>query len=69
VRVLNTAKFGNQSISIVGTAAPADAHYGADGVFRVSFPGSPGPECPGPNYIVQGASMGGRGKRVFADVA
>jgi apolipoprotein D and lipocalin family protein len=27
--------------------------YGAGGAFVVAFPGTPGPECPGPNYIVQ----------------
>lgn len=53
VKVLNTARFGPQPISIVGTAAPADPKYGANGVFRVSFPGIPAPECKGPNYIVQ----------------
>lgn len=32
----------------------AKATYGSKGVFQVQFPGSPGPDCPGPNYIVQG---------------
>ena len=31
----------------------ADAAYGSKGVFRVQFPGSAPPDCPGPNYIVQ----------------
>ncbi|KAG9198497.1 hypothetical protein G6514_009861 [Epicoccum nigrum] len=53
VRVLNTATVGPQSISIVGTATPVDSAYGAGGAFVVSFPGTPGAECPGPNYIVQ----------------
>ncbi|KAF1358457.1 Calycin-like protein [Lizonia empirigonia] len=53
VRVLNTATLGHQKINIVGTATPVDAAYGAGGVFVVSFPGKPGSECPGPNYIVQ----------------
>lgn len=39
---------------ILGSATPADPAYGADGVFRVQFPGQPAPDCPGPNYIVQG---------------
>lgn len=54
VRVLNTAKVGPQSVDIIGTAAPVDSAYGAGGAFVVSFPGTPGDECPGPNYIVQG---------------
>lgn len=41
-------------MDIVGTASLADASYGSKGVLRVQFPGSPGPDCPGPNYIVQG---------------
>ncbi|KAJ4309209.1 hypothetical protein N0V94_009036, partial [Neodidymelliopsis sp. IMI 364377] len=53
VRVLNTATVGPQAINIVGTATPVDAAYGAGGAFVVSFPGTPGAECPGPNYIVQ----------------
>ncbi|XMA17568.1 hypothetical protein WAI453_010359 [Rhynchosporium graminicola] len=53
VSVSNGCQLGNRSITIEGTASPADEIYGSDGVFRVQFPGSPGPECPGPNYIVQ----------------
>lgn len=56
VRVLNTAKVGPRSIDIIGTATPVDSAYGAGGAFVVSFPGTPGAECPGPNYIVQGAT-------------
>jgi apolipoprotein D and lipocalin family protein len=48
---------GPQAISIVGTATPVDSAYGAGGAFVVSFPGTPGAECPGPNYIVQGKRM------------
>lgn len=54
VRVLNTASVGPQTVNIVGTATPVDAAYGAGGAFVVSFPGTSGAECPGPNYIVQG---------------
>lgn len=54
VRVLNTATVGPQKINIIGTATPVDAAYGAGGAFVVSFPGNPGSDCPGPNYIVQG---------------
>ncbi|KAL2070947.1 hypothetical protein VTL71DRAFT_13973 [Oculimacula yallundae] len=53
VSVSNGCQLGNRSITIEGTASPADEIYGSDGVFRVQFPGQPGPECPGPNYIVQ----------------
>ncbi|CZT07224.1 uncharacterized protein RAG0_12759 [Rhynchosporium agropyri] len=53
VSVSNGCQLGNRSITIEGTASPADEIYGSDGVFRLQFPGSPGPECPGPNYIVQ----------------
>ncbi|KAF3007606.1 hypothetical protein E8E13_007889 [Curvularia kusanoi] len=53
VRVVNTATVGPRSVSIVGTATPVDSAYGAGGAFVVSFPGTPGAECPGPNYIVQ----------------
>lgn len=34
-------------------AQAADEIYGDDGVFKVQFSGKQGPECPGPNYIVQ----------------
>lgn len=54
VAVNNTCQAGDQAVNIVGTAAPADPTYGAAGVFQVGFPGQPGPDCPGPNYIVQG---------------
>ncbi|PSN72292.1 Calycin-like protein [Corynespora cassiicola Philippines] len=53
VKVVNTARIGEQPISIEGTAAPAGQQYGSDGVFQVSFPGQPTTPCPGPNYIVQ----------------
>jgi len=53
VSVSNGCQLGNRSITIEGTASAADEIYGSDGVFRVQFPGQPGPECPGPNYIVQ----------------
>ncbi|TEA15304.1 putative lipocalin [Colletotrichum sidae] len=53
VRVNNTCEAQGRPINILGTAAPADASYGAKGVLRVQFPGQPGPSCAGPNYIVQ----------------
>ncbi|KZM18885.1 uncharacterized protein EKO05_0010397 [Ascochyta rabiei] len=53
IRVLNTAKRGAQTVSIVGTATPVDTAYGAGGAFIVRFPGSRDAKCPGPNYIVQ----------------
>ena len=53
VKVLNTATVGPQTINIVGTATPVDSAYGTGGAFVVSFPGTAGAECPGPNYIVQ----------------
>ena len=55
MRVVNTATVGPQTVDIIGTATPVDSAYGAGGAFVVSFPGaSSAPECPGPNYIVQG---------------
>jgi apolipoprotein D and lipocalin family protein len=54
VQVNNTCQAGSRPVNILGAAAPADAQYGADGVFRVQFPGERPPDCPGPNYIVQG---------------
>jgi apolipoprotein D and lipocalin family protein len=54
VAVNNTCQAEGQAINIVGTAAPANPTYGAAGVFQVGFPGQAGPDCPGPNYIVQG---------------
>lgn len=54
VQVNNTCQAQGQAVNILGTAAPADPTYGAAGVFQVGFPGQPGPDCPGPNYIVQG---------------
>jgi apolipoprotein D and lipocalin family protein len=51
--VTNTARVGPRSVEIVGTASPVSSAYGAGGAFVVAFPGTPGPECPGPNYIVQ----------------
>lgn len=54
VRVNNTCEIQGRAVNILGNAAPADAGYGAAGVFRVQFPGQPAPDCPGPNYIVQG---------------
>ncbi|KXH26247.1 lipocalin-like domain-containing protein [Colletotrichum simmondsii] len=53
VKVNNTCEAGGRAINILGTAAPADPSYGAKGVLRVQFPGQPGPDCAGPNYIVQ----------------
>ncbi|KFH44617.1 Apolipoprotein D-like protein [Hapsidospora chrysogenum ATCC 11550] len=53
VRVKNGCERDGQVTGILGAAAPADPAYGADGVFRVQFPGQPAPDCPGPNYIVQ----------------
>lgn len=57
VAVNNTCQAEGQAINIVGTAAPANPTYGAAGVFQVGFPGQAGPDCPGPNYIVQGTSI------------
>jgi apolipoprotein D and lipocalin family protein len=57
VQVVNSASRGNFSVDIVGTATPVNSAYGAGGAFVVNFPGTPKPECPGPNYIVQGALM------------
>ncbi|KAK5061526.1 hypothetical protein LTR84_008070 [Exophiala bonariae] len=56
VNVFNGCQLGDQSIEISGTASEADEVYGDEGVFRVQFPGQPPPDCPGPNYIVQGMS-------------
>ncbi|KAM0328743.1 hypothetical protein ACHAQA_005156 [Verticillium albo-atrum] len=53
VQVNNTCEAGGRAVNILGVAAPADPGYGAKGVFRVQFPGQPGPDCAGPNYIVQ----------------
>ncbi|KAL0943381.1 lipocalin-like domain-containing protein [Colletotrichum truncatum] len=53
VQVNNTCQAGDRAVNILGTAAPADPSYGAKGVLRVQFPGQPGPDCAGPNYIVQ----------------
>ncbi|GJC93140.1 Lipocalin-like domain-containing protein [Colletotrichum higginsianum IMI 349063] len=53
VKVNNTCETPERAVNILGTAAPADPSYGAKGVLRVQFPGQPGPECAGPNYIVQ----------------
>lgn len=54
VQVNNTCEAEGRPVNILGSASPADAGYGASGVFRVQFPGQPPPSCPGPNYIVQG---------------
>lgn len=54
VQVNNSCEAQGAPVNIVGSAGPADPSYGAAGVFRVQFPGQPGPACPGPNYIVQG---------------
>lgn len=54
VQVNNTCQAEQRPVNILGTAAPADPAYGSKGVFRVQFPGQPAPDCPGPNYIVQG---------------
>ncbi|KAL6868832.1 hypothetical protein ACO1O0_000154 [Amphichorda felina] len=53
VQVNNTCERNGQSSGVLGTASPANAAYGAGGVFRVQFPGRSAPDCPGPNYIVQ----------------
>jgi apolipoprotein D and lipocalin family protein len=55
--VNNTCQAEGQAVNILGTAAPANPTYGAAGVFQVGFPGQPGPDCPGPNYIVQGTKF------------
>lgn len=55
IRFDNSCEKSGRYEGVVGTASPADATYGAAGVFRVRFPGQPPPACPGPNYIVQGA--------------
>lgn len=57
VAVNNTCQAEGQAVNILGTAAPSNPTYGAAGVFQVGFPGQPGPECPGPNYIVQGTKV------------
>lgn len=54
IRVNNTCQAGDRPVSIVGTATPVGPEYGATGVFQVQFPGERPPDCPGPNYIVQG---------------
>lgn len=54
VNVQNSCQAQGQTVPIQGTASPADAAYGSKGVLRVQFPGQEPPECPGPNYIVQG---------------
>ncbi|KAL2162593.1 hypothetical protein VTH06DRAFT_7507 [Thermothelomyces fergusii] len=54
VQVNNNCESGDGPVEIRGTATPADPEYGAAGVFRVQFPGERPPDCPGPNYIVQG---------------
>lgn len=53
--VSNGCELNGQSVTIQGTATaiPESYGYGDEGVFRVTFPGTPEPECPGPNYIVQ----------------
>ena len=56
VNVQNSCQAGGQTVPIQGTAEVADAAYGSKGVLRVQFPGQPAPDCPGPNYIVQGES-------------
>ena len=56
VDVQNTCQAAGRTVPIRGTAEVADAAYGSKGVLRVQFPGQPAPECPGPNYIVQGES-------------
>jgi len=53
VAVNNTCEVAGQAVNIIGAASPANATYGANGVLRVQFPGTPEPECRGPNYIVQ----------------
>ncbi|KAI6779355.1 uncharacterized protein J7T54_000453 [Emericellopsis cladophorae] len=53
VQVNNTCEAQGRAVNILGAASPADPAYGAQGVFRVQFPGQPAPDCAGPNYIVQ----------------
>ena len=53
----NTCEADGRAVNILGTASPAPPTYGANGVFRVQFPGQPAPDCPGPNYIVQGEHL------------
>lgn len=59
VGVFNSCELGGQEIAIEGTATPLNENlgYGEEGVLRVQFPGTPAPDCPGPNYIVQGMSV------------
>jgi hypothetical protein len=54
VSVSNKCQISGRTIDIRGEATPADPAYGSKGVLRVQFPGTPPPDCPGPNYIVQG---------------
>ncbi len=54
VKVNNTCEAGSRPTSILGTATPVGPEYGAAGAFQVQFPGERPPDCPGPNYIVQG---------------
>ena len=54
MQVNNTCQAGNRPVNILGAASLADPEYGATGVYRVQFPGERPPDCPGPNYIVQG---------------
>ena len=54
--MLNTCQASGRTIDVEGTATPVDQAYGENGVFSVQFPGQPGPECRGPNYIVQSES-------------
>ncbi|GIZ45522.1 hypothetical protein CKM354_000868400 [Cercospora kikuchii] len=61
VNVQNGCELNGTQIPIEGTATPVSpyAGYGHVGVLRVQFPGQPGPDCPGPNYIVQDIGLSG----------
>jgi apolipoprotein D and lipocalin family protein len=54
VQVNNTCQAGTRPVNILGTATPVGPEYGTKGAFQVQFPGERPPDCPGPNYIVQG---------------
>jgi apolipoprotein D and lipocalin family protein len=56
----STCLVGSRPVNVLGPAAPAGPEYGATGVFRVQVPGKRPPDCPGPNYIVQGVSLPNR---------
>lgn len=62
VQVNNTCDAQGAPVNMVGSAGPANPPYGAAGVFRVQVPGQPGPDCPGPNYVVRGARAAFQGE-------